>query len=69
MIKIDHGNGYFTRYLHLAYGSVNVSVGDFVKKGTVLGYMGNTGYSFGGHLHFEIKTHAIPLAWDCGLSE
>ncbi len=54
MVKIDHGNGYVTRYLHLAYGSVTVQVGDFVEKGQVLGYMGNTGNSFGGHLHFEV---------------
>ena len=54
MVKIDHGNGYYTRYLHLAFGSVKVKVGDKVSKGQVLGYMGNTGYSFGGHLHFEV---------------
>jgi len=54
MVKIDHGNGYVTRYLHLAYGTVKVKVGDYVSKGQVLGYMGNTGHSFGGHLHFEL---------------
>ena len=54
MVKIDHGNGYYTRYLHLAYGSVLVNVGDDVKKDAKIGYMGNTGYSFGGHLHFEV---------------
>lgn len=54
MVKIDHGNGYVTRYLHLAYGTVKVKTGDYVSKGQVLGYMGNTGHSFGGHLHFEI---------------
>lgn len=54
MVKIEHSNGYITRYLHLSYGSVCVKVGDYVKKGQVIGYMGNTGYSFGGHLHFEV---------------
>ena len=54
MVKIDHGNGYYTRYLHLAYNTVKVKVGDTIKSGKVIGYMGNTGYSFGGHLHFEL---------------
>lgn len=54
MVKIGHGNGFQTRYLHLAYDTINVNVGDKVKKGEILGYMGNTGYSFGGHLHFEV---------------
>ena len=46
MIRIDHGNGYQTRYLHLAHGSIAVKVGDKVNKGQTLGYMGNTGNSF-----------------------
>lgn len=54
-IKIKHENGMFTFYAHLKYGSVAVKVGDKVSKGTVLGYMGNTGYSFGAHLHFEVR--------------
>ena len=54
-VKIKHDNGMFTFYAHLKYGSVAVKVGDKVSKGTVLGYMGNTGYSFGAHLHFEVR--------------
>ena len=54
MVRIDHGNGFHTRYLHLAYGTVNVTVGDRVKRGQVIGYMGNTGNAFGAHLHFEV---------------
>ena len=54
MIKIKHNDFYQTRYLYLAYGSVKVKVGDKVKKGQIIGYMGDTGNAFGKHLHFEI---------------
>lgn len=55
-VKLRHSNGYYTLYAHMAYNTVKVKVGDKVKKGQVLGYMGNTGYSFGGHLHWEVRT-------------
>lgn len=55
-VKIKHDNGYYTLYAHMSYNTVKVKTGDKVKKGQVLGYMGNTGYSFGGHLHFEVRT-------------
>lgn len=54
-IKIKHNNGMYTFYAHLRYGSVAVKVGDKVTRGQVLGAMGNTGYSFGAHLHFEVR--------------
>jgi len=54
-VKIKHDNGYYTLYAHIAYNTVKVKAGERVKKGQVLGYMGNTGYSFGGHLHFEVR--------------
>ena len=55
-VKIKHNNGYYTLYAHMSYNTVKVKTGDKVKKGQVIGYMGNTGYSFGGHLHFEVRT-------------
>ena len=52
-VKIDHGNGYCTLYAHMQKG-ISVRNGQYVKKGQVLGYMGNTGNSYGAHLHFEV---------------
>ncbi len=53
VIQIDHGNGYVTVYAHLSL--INVSVCQSVGQGTLIGYSGNTGNSFGAHLHFEIR--------------
>ncbi|MCA1031462.1 peptidoglycan DD-metalloendopeptidase family protein [Bacillus timonensis] len=46
------GQVFTTVYAHLE--SRSVSEGQVVSKGTMLGYMGNTGYSYGKHLHFEL---------------
>ncbi len=52
MVEINHGNGYATRYAH---NSENlVAVGDEVKKGQVVGLMGETGRATGPNLHFEV---------------
>lgn len=56
-VKIDHGNGNYTRYLHLKMGSRTVKVGDTVKKGQVVGYMGATGNVTGAHLHFDVNVN------------
>ena len=54
LIKINHFNNIETRYIHLLKDSILVKVGDNVKKGQVIAKMGNTGYSFGNHLHFDV---------------
>jgi murein DD-endopeptidase MepM/ murein hydrolase activator NlpD len=53
VVQIDHGNGYVTVYAHLS--QINVSQCQSVGQGTLIGYSGNTGNSFGAHLHFEIR--------------
>lgn len=55
-VIISHG-GYWTVYGHLLKG-LNVRKGDRVKKGDIIGRMGNSGYSFGNHLHFELRKGA-----------
>ena len=54
-VKIKHPDGYFTFYAHMAYNTIKVKKGDKVKEKQVLGYMGDTGYAFGGHLHWEVR--------------
>ncbi len=52
LIEINHGSGYKTLYGH--HKKIHVSVGDIVKKGQVIGIMGNSGRSTGNHVHYEV---------------
>ena len=53
LIVLDHGEGITTRYGHLS--RFDVQVGDQVRKGDIIGYVGSSGRSTGPHLHYEVR--------------
>ncbi len=64
VLRIDHGNGYETKYAHL--DKMLVEVGDRVIKGQMIGLVGSTGRSTGPHLHYEVSidgTEVNPLGY------
>ncbi len=59
LIVIEHGSEWATLYAHL--NTITVKEGDEVKRGEVIGMMGNTGRSSGTHLHFEMRHNRQPV--------
>ena len=62
-IIIAHYNGLYTLYAHGQAGSIRVTEGQIVKQGQQIMNVGNTGNSFGAHLHFEVRVS--PGTYDC----
>ena len=58
-ILVDHGFGYQTMYAHLS--GFSVKIGEQVKRGQVIGYVGNSGTSTGPHLHYEVHRNGEPV--------
>jgi murein DD-endopeptidase MepM/ murein hydrolase activator NlpD len=63
-VLIDHGGGVFTGYWHLV--DIDVSAGQQVQPGDLLGHVGTTGLSTGNHLHWELRVNGFavdPMQW------
>jgi murein DD-endopeptidase len=60
-VILDIGGGHFAFYAHLQPGSLRVKLGDKVRRGQVLGLVGNSGNSTEPHLHFHIENGSSPL--------
>ena len=58
-IVISHGFSYETRYAHMS--KINVQRGQVIKRGQVIGLVGNTGKSTAPHLHYEVHKNGVPI--------
>lgn len=59
VVYIDHGYGYETIYAHMS--KIKARRGQMVKRGDLIGYVGNTGLSVAAHLHYEVHKNGIAL--------
>lgn len=59
VVMIEHANGYATVYAHMI--STYAVEGQYVSKGQLIGFVGNTGNSFGNHCHFEVRFQGVCL--------
>ena len=59
VVTLDHGNGYVTRYAYL--GEIMLRTGQKVARGQLIARIGNTGTSFGPHLHYDVLLRGEPM--------
>ncbi len=59
LVEIDNGNGLTTRYAHLS--SIDVTQGESVAAGAIVGHIGETGRATGPHLHYEVRIDGEPV--------
>lgn len=59
MVDVDHGGGIVTRYGHAS--ALAVTVGQQVRRGEVIAYVGSTGHSTGPHVHYEVRVDGQPV--------
>ncbi|AOH48929.1 peptidase M23 [Selenomonas sp. oral taxon 920] len=59
MVDVDHGGGIVTRYGHAS--ALAVTVGQQVRRGEVIAYVGSTGRSTGPHVHYEVRVDGQPV--------
>ncbi len=73
-ISVYHQDGSIANYFHLGKNGAAVKEGQFVRKGDIIGYSGNTGFTSGPHLHFEVvqpnlnsdKNILVRFNWEAG---
>jgi murein DD-endopeptidase MepM/ murein hydrolase activator NlpD len=59
LVIVEHGNGYETRYAHLK--RIDVKKGKKLKRGAVIGAVGESGNATGPHLHYEVRLQGTPV--------
>jgi murein DD-endopeptidase MepM/ murein hydrolase activator NlpD len=59
IVKIDHGRGFATAYAHLS--KIGVKQGTRIKRGDLIGYVGDSGRSTGSHLHYAVYINNVPV--------